>query len=114
MFKKQIRPLLILILVIALIAPNFATTAHAAYENTYVNTGNMREDTIGVALTQVGYEEGEDNYTKYGVWYDMPNAPWCGIFVSWCAEQAGIPTSVLKKTGVANPSLLYFEYMVLV
>lgn len=80
-----------------------AMPVSAAYENTYTNTGDQRSDIIGVALTQVGYREGKNNYTKYGQWYGYPNHPWCGIFVSWCANQAGIPTSVIKKAGRANP-----------
>jgi hypothetical protein len=90
--------------------PLVATTVSAEYENTYSNTGNMRNDIIGVALTQVGYSEGANNYTKYGVWYGQPNSPWCGMFVSWCASQAGVPTSVLKRTGVANPSNFGLSY----
>lgn len=81
-----------------------ALPVKAAYENTYKNTGDQRADLIGVALTQVGYREGSNNYTKYGVWYGAPNTAWCGVFVSWCANQAGIPTSVLKKNGFASAS----------
>lgn len=78
--------------------------ADAAYENTYKNTGDQRADIIGVALTQVGYMEGSNNYTKYGVWFGHSNMAWCGAFVSWCANQAGIPSSVLKKNGFASAS----------
>lgn len=81
--------------------------AHATpqtHPNTYVNTGDQRSDIIGVALTQVGYYEGANNDTKYGVWYGYNNLGWCGIFVAWCADQAGVPTSVLAKTGVPNPA----------
>ncbi len=78
-------------------------SAHAAYENTYVNTGNQLADILGVALTQVGYTEGANNYTKYGEWYGYPNLAWCGMFVAWCADQADIPTSVLKKYARSNP-----------
>ena len=91
MFKRNLRSILTLILVVTLVVPIFATTVSAEYENTYTNTGNMRNDIIGVALTQVGYTEGTNNYTKYGVWYGQPNSPWCGMFVSWCAKEAGIP-----------------------
>lgn len=63
----------------------------------------MRADIIGVALTQVGYYEGANNDTKYGVWYGYNNLGWCGMFVSWCAEQAGIPKSIIPKTGSADP-----------
>ena len=81
----------------------------AAYENTYKNTGDQRADIIGVALTQVGYAEESGGYTKYGQWYGRPREDWCGIFISWCAEQAGVPTSVLRKTGLANPSAFGFS-----
>ena len=99
MHKRLLVLFLAMILIAALVFPT-----NAAYENTYTNTGDQRADIIGVALTQVGYREGSNNYTKYGEWYGMPNAPWCGAFVSWCASQAGIPTSVLKKTAIAHPS----------
>ena len=78
--------------------------ASAAYENTYKNTGDQRADIIGVALTQVGYIEESGGVTKYGQWFGRPTADWCGIFISWCAAQAGIPTSVLRKNGLASPS----------
>ena len=110
MFIKKTRPIVVFLLLLALLVPMLPTTAKAAYENTYQNTGNMRDDIIGVALTQVGYREGSNNYTKYGVWYGLPNSPWCGMFVSWCAAQAGIPTSVLKRTGIANPNNFGLSY----
>ncbi len=80
--------------------------ANAAYENTYTNTGNQRNDIIGVAKTQLGYTEGYNNDTKYGNWYGLPNEPWCAMFVSWCANQAGISTDIIPKiSGVPN----YFD-----
>ena len=110
MSHKNIRSAILLILIAVLIVPFFATPVSAAYENTHTNTGNMRNDIIAVALTQVGYTEGSNNYTKYGVWYGQPNSPWCGMFVSWCANQAGVPSSVLKRTGIANPSNFGLSY----
>ena len=110
MLNKKIRSAILMVLVAVLIVPFFATPVSAAYENTHTNTGNMRNDIIAVALTQVGYTEGANNYTKYGVWYGQPNSPWCGMFVSWCANQAGVPTSVLKRTGIANPSNFGLSY----
>lgn len=110
MFKKQIRSVITLVLVVALMIPFFTTPVSAAYENTYKNTGNMRNDIIGVALTQVGYREGSNNYTKYGVWYGLSNSPWCAMFVSWCAKEAGIPTSVLKRTAKASASSFGLSY----
>ena len=109
MRKKFFAVILVLAAVFALLCP----AASADYENTYTNTGDMRKDLIGVALTQVGYTEGPNNDTKYGDWMNLSNHPWCGIFVSWCARQAGIPTTVLKNTGIANPAnfgLTYYAY----
>ena len=110
MRRNYPRSILIFLLIVILVLPLIPTEVSAAYENTYKNTGNMRDDIIGVALTQVGYREGSNNYTKYGKWYGSPNSPWCGMFVSWCAKQAGIPTSVLKKTGIANPKNFGLSY----
>ena len=101
--RKAIVCLLLLVLLVGFIP----VQAHAdSYENTYVNTGNQRNDIIGVALTQVGYQEGKgtgtwNNDTKYGDYFSNPYTEWCGWFVSWCARQANVPTSVLKTSGRA-------------
>ena len=96
--------LLLVMALLPLCVQGGAIEAKAAYENTHVNTGDQRADLIGVALTQVGYREGSNGYTKYGDWYGAPYTDWCGMFVSWCANQAGIPTSVLRKNGFASAS----------
>lgn len=84
-------------------------------------TGNQRADIIAVALSQVGYHEGgsisdmsgnstsSGNYTEYGAWYGINPAAWCAMFVSWCARQAQIPTSVLKNSSCAGCSSSYFN-----
>lgn len=62
---------------------------------------NLRNEIIRVALGEVGYKEGINNTTKYGEWYNLNNQPWCAMFVSWCAHQAGIPiTVILRYAGV--------------
>ena len=33
---------------------------------------------VQTALDEEGYEEGSDGYTKYGSWYGLANADWCG------------------------------------
>lgn len=102
MLRRFTTIFLLLALLLGVILP-MAPTASAAYENTYVNTGNQAEDLIGVAMTQVGYTEGPDNDTKYGDWLGFPNAPWCASFISWCAEQAEISPAILQRTALANP-----------
>ncbi len=104
---KSIHRIFVLIFIFALCAAMVPLQVFATpqtHPNTHKNTGDQRADVIAVALTQVGYMEGPNNDTKYGVWYGYNNIAWCGTFVAWCANQAGVPTSVLARTGVANPS----------
>ena len=74
-------------------------------------TGDHRYDVILIALSQVGYHEGDsdadmdgwnlggsENYVEYnrlfckldGIW----GYAWCAAFVSWCQFQAGIPADI--------------------
>lgn len=66
------------------------------YPNTYKNIGRSINDLIGVAVTQVGYYRAEYTETKYGIWYGYPKSAWCAMFVSWCADQAGINSKTIK------------------
>ena len=78
-------------------------------------TGNGRTDIVNIAMSQIGYFEGnsleeisgctpgQDNYTEYGLWYNnlqekpggFEKAAWCAMFVSWCAKQAGISSDTM-------------------
>jgi len=93
-------------------------------------TGDYRTDIINVAKSQVGYREGccdadlsgwndgshsYNNYCEYNYWYydgannGGVNYDWCAVFVSWCARQAKIPTSILKNSAHAGHSSSYFN-----
>ena len=115
--RKLITKVIALALCLVMIAcwiPHFEIPAFAAseYPNTHVNTGNMAADIVAVAVSQAGYCEGSlsgnpayagsNNYQKYGQWYDanvdnigVEYAAWCAAFVSWCANQAGVPSSIV-------------------
>ena len=59
---------------------------------------------IEVALAEVGYIEGpKDNETKYGKFTKADFQPWCGSFVMWCANEAGVkvPNTVYTPGGAA-------------
>ena len=59
---------------------------------------------IQVAKSQIGYIEGpKDNETKYGAYTKANFQPWCGSFVNWCANEAGvkIPNTVYTPGGAA-------------
>lgn len=51
---------------------------------------------VAVALAETGYKEGTDNDSKYGRWNGKNHIAWCGSFVSWCAHEAGVPTTSIK------------------
>jgi hypothetical protein len=66
---------------------------------------DQKHKIIEVAQSQINYKEGVNNATKYGAWYGMDNQPWCAMFISWCAAQAGISEKII-------PKLAYVPYMV--
>ncbi len=84
-------------------------------------TGNYGEDIAAVALSQVGYHEGKSagdlngtssgkaNYTEYGANFGLPDDAWCAVFLWWCARQAGINESIIRKTEWAKASLQPFD-----
>ena len=141
-FVKRSTGLLLCVCMLMALLPWIQPKAHAVTPNYTVSsaykassfydallavelTGNQREDIINVALSQVGYREGNysgdtggendgyyNNYTESNYWYhnyvstDMPiggsYAPWCATFVSWCAEMAGIPSSIIGRSTCAS------------
>ena len=110
--KKSAISLVFILAMLVMFLPSGGTDVFASpggYPNTYTNTGDQRADIIGVAKTQLGYTEGSNNDTKYGDWYGLPHQDWCAMFVSWCARQANIPTSVLKNSSCAGWSSKYFD-----
>ena len=59
---------------------------------------------VEVALAEVGYIEGpKDNETKFGKFTKSNFQPWCGSFVMWCANEAGVkvPNTVYTPAGAA-------------
>ena len=69
---------------------------------------NYIERLIKVAESQLGYRENGDNGTKYGEWYGLPGEAWCAMFVSWCANRAGIATSVIPKYCGCTAGMAWF------
>ena len=56
---------------------------------------------IQVALAEVGTAETGNNETKYGKFMKADKLPWCGSFLNWCADQAGVkvPNVVSTRAG---------------
>lgn len=74
---------------------------------------------LSVVIGEIGVKEKAYNNVKYNTWYyGRPvTAPsnsstayaWCGVFVSWCANQAGIPTSVIPVTASVDSYYSWFK-----
>ncbi|MBQ6807572.1 MAG: CHAP domain-containing protein [Firmicutes bacterium] len=67
------------------------------------------EELLRVARSQLGYREGANNATKYGAWYGMNNQPWCAMFVSWCADQAGLSRDVIPRFAYVPYGVAFFQ-----
>lgn len=66
------------------------------------------------AGSQEGYREGRDssgwnNDNAFGVWFPMNRQPWCAMFVSWAANKAAIPTSVILKHSYTPTGYSWFK-----
>ncbi len=58
---------------------------------------------VEIAESQLGYT-GNGKHTKYNRWFYSADqaAPWCAIFISWCANEAGILNTVIGKNALAS------------
>lgn len=68
----------------------------------------MRNKIVSIAQAEVGYKEQGTNQTKYGKWYGMQDE-WCNIFVSWCANQAGISEDIIPKMAYVPSTANWFD-----
>lgn len=53
---------------------------------------------VAQALGQMGFTEGDDEYTPFGERYGYPNGYWCDMFVSWCADEAGVSREAFPRS----------------
>ncbi len=62
-------------------------------------TGEVADDVVSIAQSQIGYTESKRNftlssdwskngYTRYGAWYGSPYEDWDALFVSFCTSYA--------------------------
>ncbi len=90
---------------------NNATDDGSTSSDGAVGNGSL-ESFVQTALNEEGYKEkrsnsnlddktanaGSANWTKYGPLTNNPSGPWCASFVSWAANQAGIPASTIPRS----------------
>ena len=109
--KKIVATILAFAIIVCAVpfSPLVVEAYSSAYPNTHTNTGNQLEDIIAVAESQVGYTYSSG--TKYGASFgsSFTSAHWCAMFVSWCADQAGIPTSIIPKHADCDEGMNWFK-----
>lgn len=67
------------------------------------------KDIVDVAIGEIGYKEHGSNKTKYGEYTGANGAAWCHSFVSWCAHEAGVSTSIVPKTASTTYGMQWFQ-----
>lgn len=82
-------------------------------------TNDIPQNLIGIAMSQMGYEESENNfeydgegnkngYTRYGEWYGNPYGKWDAMFVSFCLHYSNINNAdELKAAGAEALTLAW-------
>ncbi len=67
---------------------------------------------IAVAKEELkkGFKENNgNNITPYGAWYGLNGEPWCAMFVSWCANKAGIIGSYIPMYAYCPYGVNWYE-----
>lgn len=113
--KKTLSFMFAVLMICSLVQPAFAE--QEADVEPQSTTYACAQCLIETAKGELGYEEGNNGYTKYGSWFDSrfdggyECADWCAMFVCWCANQAGISTSVIPTSqGMADVAGLLKYY----
>ncbi len=77
------------------------------------STSSQAEKIVQIAKGEIGVKETSSNNVKYNTWYfghavsGGDSYAWCGVFVAWCGDQAGISQSILP---VYRSSTQYKEF----
>lgn len=53
---------------------------------------------VAQALGQMGFTEEEDEHTPFGERFGYPRGYWCDMFVSWCADEAGVSKTAFPRS----------------
>ena len=93
-----------MLLLLAMIIPLCAAAAVFGSDDDGKITSN--DVLVAIAQSQIGNEGGETYWRWYG--FDS-HVDWCAIFVSWCADQAGmLETDSLPKYAVCDEGIRWF------
>lgn len=78
---------------------------------TVVGTPNVdyADRIVKAGLSEEGYTAGPNKQNKFGDWFMYNNVDWCAIFVSWCANQAGVGIDVIPKFSLVADGVRKFQ-----
>lgn len=95
-----------LIAIIVILMMSLAAGAYGADVSDPELTGEGSTDMVMVAASQIGNEGGE----LYWRWYGFSShVDWCAVFVSWCADQAGLlDDGSMTKFAVCDDGIRWF------
>ena len=95
-----------LVAIIVILMMSLSTGAYGADISDLELTGEESTDMVMVAASQIGNEGGE----LYWRWYGFSaHVDWCAVFVSWCADQAGLlDNGSMPKFAVCDDGIRWF------
>lgn len=78
------------------------------------NSTSLRTKLLQIAQAEVGTKESGINSVKYNDWYYGRHVsgsayPWCAVFVSWCANQAGMLNTFIPKTASCSNGMSWYS-----
>lgn len=98
---------LISLILTLIIAFSLSFSSFAENKNDHINTGDLKEDILAIASTQIGYVQ-ENDSSKYESAVSDSFDNWSSAFLAWCANEASAPEDVIPRT--ANVKNLYDFY----
>lgn len=95
-----------LVAIIVILMMSLSAGAYGADISDLELTGEGSTDMVMVAASQIGNEGGE----LYWRWYGFSaHVDWCAVFVSWCADQAGLlDNGSMPKFAVCDDGIRWF------
>ncbi len=97
----------------------FVSASHVSVETIGLNdtvSGGSSMCIVERAMDEIGTTVGTDGTTIYGRWYGgllndpgYYSAPWCTMFVAWCANRADVPVAVVPFTAYAPTMAGFFN-----
>lgn len=105
--------------------PNYSNNvSNKKEEKKNVQTSGTQQQTTGqadriisIAASQLGIGEDANGVSKYGLWYQnnidsscyFASSPWCAMFVTWCANQAGVSSDIITPYAYCGYGIQYFK-----